>query len=96
MLEIKPITVGSATLQGVQVNFPNAPLLMLVGSRGAVACGYLKIEVADRFDHALAVVSGVRSFDDVLAAPVKAVSRAAAALGVTSSMTGAEAAAKIA
>ena len=47
-----------------------------------------RIDVADRVGHALAVVSGVKSFDDMLAANVREVSAAAAALGIAPGMTG--------
>jgi uncharacterized protein YunC (DUF1805 family) len=44
----------------------------------------------------LAIVSGVKNYDDMLKAEVKAVSAAAAALGVAAGMSGKEALAKLA
>jgi uncharacterized protein YunC (DUF1805 family) len=96
MLESQIVTVGEKQLQGVRVSLPNAPVLMLVGSRGFIGCGYFKVDVADKVGHALAVVSGVGSFDDMLNADVKAVSKEAGNIGITVGMTGAEAAQRLA
>ncbi|MDP6524269.1 MAG: DUF1805 domain-containing protein [Kiritimatiellia bacterium] len=92
MLESHIVTVGEKKLQGVRVSLPNAPVLMLVGSKGFLGCGYFGVDVADKVGHALAVVSGVSSFDDMLGATVKAFSTAAGDIGITTEMTGAEAA----
>jgi len=92
MIKQRVVDAAGTMVLGVEVDLPNAPLVMLLGRKGFVGCGYLKLEVADRFEHALAIVSGVRSIEDALAAPVKAVSRAAAEHGVETGMTGAEAA----
>lgn len=86
------VRVDDKSLLGVCVSLPNAPVLMLIGSKGFIGCGYFSIEVADKVGHALAVVSGVSSFDDVLAGTVKGVSSAAGALGVAPGMSGREAA----
>jgi uncharacterized protein YunC (DUF1805 family) len=90
------VKVGEAEVTGVRVALPGAPVLMLVGAKGFVGCGYFRPEVADRVGHALAVVTGVKSFDDMLAADVKAVSAAAAALGIAPGMSGRAAAALLA
>ncbi len=92
MLHSEVIDIDGVSLLGIRVDMPNAPVLMIVGKKGFVGCGYFKPEVADKVSHALAVVSGVASFDDVLSAEVKIASAAAAQLGVTPGMTGAEAA----
>lgn len=92
MLTSETVKVGDRSLLGIRVDLPNAPVLMLVGSRGFLGCGYFRADVADKVGHALAVVSGVRTFTDMLAARVAAASAAAAALGIQPGMTGAEAA----
>jgi uncharacterized protein YunC (DUF1805 family) len=93
MLESEIVKVGSGSLLGVRVDLPTAPVLMLVGNNGFLGCGYFKPEVADKVGHALAVVSGVGSFADMLAADVVAVSTDGEALGIRPGMKGAEAAA---
>jgi len=92
MLETNIVLVDELSLLGVKIDLPNAPVLMIVGKKGFIGCGYFNIEVADKVAQALAIVSGVSSFDDVLAATIKDVSSTAVELGVTIGMTGANAA----
>ena len=66
-------------------------LLLIQGPRGMLGCGYVSLGAAEKFGHALAIVKGVASYDDMLAAGVQEVSSAAAALGVQPGMTGREA-----
>ena len=51
-------------------------------------CGFLSVDVAERLGVAAAVVSGVKSFDDVLNAEVKAVTSKAGSFGVRVDMKG--------
>ncbi len=90
------VRIGDQALQGVRVDLPNAPVLLLVGAKGFLGCGYFRVDVADRVGHALAVVTGVKTFDDMLGASVKAVSAAARELGIAEGMVGREAAARLA
>ena len=58
--------------------------------------GRIAVATADKTGDALAIVSGVKNYDDMLKAEVKAVSAAAAALGVAAGMSGKEALTKLA
>lgn len=71
------------------------PLLLIRGRRGLLACGYFNVETFDKTGEAAAIVAGVNDFEDMLRAKVTAVSRAAAAAGVTPGMTGLEAIEKL-
>ncbi len=66
-----------------------APLLIVKGSLGFLGCGYINTDSC--IDEACAIVSGVNTHDDMLKAPVKAVSKDATELGIKVGMTGAEA-----
>jgi uncharacterized protein YunC (DUF1805 family) len=66
------------------------PLLIIKGRRGLLACGYLNSETCDKTGEAAALVSGVKSFDDMALATVNKVSAAGAALGLKPGMRGAE------
>ena len=66
-------------------------ILLIKAGKGALGCGYINMAAAEKFNHALAIVSGVASYEDMLAAEVKSVSPAAEALGVKTGMTGREA-----
>ncbi|MBS7620653.1 YunC family protein [Candidatus Bathyarchaeota archaeon] len=54
-------------------------------------CGFLNIEAAERLDVAAAMVSGVKTFEDVLNAEVKAATTKAKRAGVQPGMRGEEA-----
>lgn len=64
------------------------PLLVISGSRGFLACGYINPETCDRTGEACAIVTGVGSFEDMLSATVVAVSSGASELGVSPGDTG--------
>ena len=69
-------------------------MLVILCKKGYVMCGYLNAEAAEKFGDAAVIVGGA-AFEETLANPVKAVTPAAEALGVTIGMTGAEAVEKL-
>jgi uncharacterized protein YunC (DUF1805 family) len=66
------------------------PLLIIRGSRGLLACGYLNVETFNKTGEAAAIVTGVKDFDDMLTAKVVKVSVVAEQAGIEPGMTGAE------
>lgn len=89
MVSVEQIKIGEKTGLGVRVELPESPpLLILVGQKGFVMCGFLNIEAAERVGVAAAMVSGVKTFDDVLKAEVKASTSKAKDLGVKAGMKG--------
>ena len=85
------VQLDGHTLDAVCFATQNTKILVIRAGRGILGCGYVSLETAAKVGDALAVVSGVSCYDDMLAASVKAVSPAAEALGVRPGMTGAEA-----
>lgn len=69
----------------------NTNILIIGAKKGFLACGYLKVEVANKVNDICAIVTGVKTPDDMLNAKVVAVSEAAAELGIKEGMTGKEA-----
>jgi len=69
----------------------SAPLLLIIAEKGFVMCGFLNIEAAERLGVVAAMVSGVKTFEDVLNAQVKAATSKAKSLGIEVGMKGAEA-----
>ena len=81
---------------GLKVELPSSPpLLLIVGNKGFIMCGYLNIEVAEKLQVAAAIVSGVKNFDDVLNAEIKAVTSRAKELGINVGLKGKEALKKL-
>jgi uncharacterized protein YunC (DUF1805 family) len=66
-------------------------LLLMVADKGFVMCGFLNVEAAEKLGVAAAMVSGVKTFEDVLNAQVKAVTTKAKSLGVDVGMKSTEA-----
>jgi uncharacterized protein YunC (DUF1805 family) len=78
-------------VHAIAVELPGAPLVLAWGAHGFVMCGYLAIETAEKLNVAAAVVRGVKTVDDLLAAKIQQVSKAGAARGVTDGMSGRDA-----
>jgi uncharacterized protein YunC (DUF1805 family) len=56
-----------------------------------LACGYFDIETANKLGEAVAIVTGVKNYDDMLLAKVVKLSKAAEDKGLTLGMSGREA-----
>lgn len=92
MISITSVNAGEKTCLGVKVDLPDSPpLLLILGEKGFVMCGFLNVEAAEKVSAAAAMVSGVETFEDVLNAEVKAATSKAKSLGVETGMKGADA-----
>jgi uncharacterized protein YunC (DUF1805 family) len=67
------------------------PLLIIKGSKGFLGCGYIDVETCNKTGEACAIVTRVKTHDDMLDAEIKAISSEAAKLGVRAGMRGEEA-----
>ncbi len=85
------LTIDGNIFDGNAVATVHSALLTISGSRGMLGCGYVNAAAAAKFGDALAIVRGVKNFDDMLRAPVCEVSPAAAELGVAVGMSGKDA-----
>ena len=90
------LTCGSHSYEAYRISTGKANLLMIKGHKGFLGCGYFNIEVADKIGEAVALVTGVKNFGDMLNAKVFAVSAAAQGLGVKLGDSGQEALEKLA
>lgn len=75
----------------MKIDLEPAPLLIIVADRGLLTCGFINEEVAEELGVALAIVSGVRTFEDILKGEVKKATRKARDLGINVGMKGSEA-----
>ena len=83
MIKIDQIFVEGKPFQALKVELKNLPPLLLIeGANGFVMCGYLNIDAAESLGATAAVVSGVKSFEDVLDAEIKTSTTKAKALGL--------------
>jgi uncharacterized protein YunC (DUF1805 family) len=92
MINVSSVKVDGKVFSGVKIDLPESPpLVLIVGEKGFVMCGFLNAEAAEKLNVAAAVVSGVKSFEDVLNAQVKTATSKARSLGVEAGMKGSEA-----
>ena len=92
MIEVDQLKVDGKTVMGLKVDLPDSPpLVAIFGEKGFVMCGFLNVEAAERLGVIAAVVSGVKTFDDMLSAEVKAVTSKAELKGIKRGMKGQDA-----
>lgn len=86
------LNIDGAECRAAEIPLNGAKLLLIQTPEGfMLGCGYFSLETAEKLGHALAVVSGVSSWNDMLEAEVKGVSSCASDLGAKAGMTGREA-----
>ena len=90
-IETKNIKIDDKNAVGVKVDLEGAPLILIIAPKGYVMCGYLNLETAEKFGQATAIVTGVKSFDDILSAKVAKLTMKAKGLGIKEGMAGRDA-----
>jgi len=95
MLEMLPVEVNGHTAIGITIDLPKTRLVIISTGKGYLMCGALDVQLlrtrlAERGIMAARAV-GVRSIDDLLAAPVDDLTQAAEAAGICRGMPGREA-----
>lgn len=85
------IELDGRKLETVSLKTENSVILLLKSGKGMLGCGYFSIDAANKLGDALAIVTGVKDFDDMLKAKVKFVSSKAKELGISEGMAGKEA-----
>ncbi|MDH5437750.1 MAG: DUF1805 domain-containing protein [Candidatus Bathyarchaeota archaeon] len=92
MIHTVPLKIDDKIAKGLKVDLPDSPpLVMIVGNTGFVMCGFLNVEAAEKLNVTAAMVSGVRNFEDILEAEVKAVTSRAGNKGIKIGMKGKDA-----
>jgi len=88
---IQKIKIGSNVALGVNLELPNANIIVIRAKKGYVMCGYLSMETANRLGDVAAKVKGVKNFDELLKAKVVEVSEKAKENDIKEGITGKEA-----
>ena len=91
MIQAGKIDLEGRELDVINVKTRNSVILLIKTDSGMLGCGYFDIETANITGDALAVVKGVKTFDEMLNADVVNVSNKGKELGVNEGMTGKEA-----
>lgn len=82
------IKLGDKTAVGIEIPLNNAVLVMAIGKKGFVMCGYLNIEAAEKTGDAACIVKGIKNVDNLLKEKVIALTKQAKKLGVKPGMSG--------
>jgi uncharacterized protein YunC (DUF1805 family) len=83
----KDITINETVFKAVQIDLSErGKLLMIIGAKGYVMCGYLNINTAQKLGDAACMVTGVKTIDDVLNADIVALTAEAQKLGIEMGM----------
>jgi uncharacterized protein YunC (DUF1805 family) len=88
---VKELQLEGMTFKSVTLPTANSVILLIQGTKANLGCGYFSMAAAEKMKDRFAIVRGVSSIDEVLAAPVADLSPEAAACGVTVGMSGKEA-----
>jgi len=82
MFEIKKIKVGEKTIEALSTKLGEKNLVLLKGSKGYIMCGYLNLEVAQKFNDVAVMITGVSTVNDALNSQAHSCTSAATALGI--------------
>jgi uncharacterized protein YunC (DUF1805 family) len=88
---MEKITVDDKELEAVRVQTSHANILMIKSQTGFLGCGYFDIETANKLEEPVAIVTGVKDFQDMLNAKVIKLSKAAEEMGLSLGISGKEA-----
>ncbi len=91
MIEIKKLRVLDKEADAVSINTGKTFALIIKAERGFLGCGYFDINVANKVGDVAAIVTGVKTFEDMLNAKLVAVSNEAKKLGIKEDMNGKQA-----
>lgn len=100
MMTLEPLELDGNMYRSITVKLPETTLLIVSGDQGYIMCGALDISILNTKwpDRKIAAgrALGVRSIEQLLDAPLDAVTKAAEELGVKAGMIGRDALKKLA
>ncbi|TFE30592.1 YunC family protein [Cohnella luojiensis] len=95
MVRVIPFQIEDWTAVGVEVLLPKTTLLAITAGDGYIMCGALDVQLLDERLKDREIIAGravgVRTFQQLLDAPLESVTDAARALGIHVGMSGREA-----
>lgn len=94
-MQIRPVTIGKKQAQGVEIQLGKASLVMVIGSKGYLMCGYLNLETAEKLGDCAVIITGIKTVEDLLNAPVTAYTSKAKKTGIRKGMSGLKALQKL-
>ena len=81
-MQSRRIKIGNKCIQGFLIKLVNKNLIVLLGSKGYIMCGYLNLGVANKFKEVAVKIIKVSSIKEALEAKVYSATYAARRLGI--------------
>ncbi|AJY75951.1 YunC family protein [Paenibacillus beijingensis] len=96
MMRMVPLELeGGATVLGIEVKLPKTTLVAVTTDKGYIMCGALDVALLNTRLKDRGIIAGravgVRTLEELMAAPMESITEQAAALGVTVGMKGSDA-----
>lgn len=85
------IVIEGHEFEGIKIPTEKASILMIKCDRGFLGCGYFNADTADKLGECMALVTGVKTLEDMFTAKVIRASHQAATLGILEGMSGQDA-----
>ena len=92
---MEKIIIDGKDFEAWRIPTESATILLIKAAHGFIACGYFDVETANKLQEHVAIVTGVKTFDDMLEAEVVKCSNSAETVGVRIGMIGREALLKL-
>ncbi|MDD2524147.1 MAG: DUF1805 domain-containing protein [Endomicrobiia bacterium] len=84
---VKDIEINKSIFKAVHIELSDSSnLLMIIGSKGYIMCGYLNINTAQKMGDVACIVTGVKTIEDILNSKIVALTSNAQKLGVEMGM----------
>jgi len=91
MVETDIIEVKNGAALGIRVKLPKEDLLLIRAEKGFLCCGYFDKKTLEKIGSPAVMITGVKSFKDMLRKKASFVSKQAKKLGININMTGRQA-----
>lgn len=95
MIDLSPIDINGHTFLSVSVILPKTNLLVVTSDKGYIMCGALDVALLNEKLKDRKVIAGravgVKTIEQLLAAPLESVTHEAEAIGIYKGMTGKDA-----
>jgi uncharacterized protein YunC (DUF1805 family) len=95
LIQLKPMTIESQTVLGIEVKLPKTTLIAITTDIGYIMCGALDVGLLNERLASRQIVAGravgVKTLEELLVAPLESVTNTAQEMGITQGMSGQEA-----
>lgn len=88
---MEKIIIDAKNFEAWRIPTESATILLIKATHGFIGCGYFDIATANKLQEHVCIVTGVKTFDDMLEAEIIKCSDSAEAIGIRVGMSGRDA-----